>query len=310
MDFNITTKQDVFIYIGGNSINPSASYQQTTRCRNIDTLYFYCESGQRNAEYESLEDVKEYYKTNIEYLDKHLIETCTYVSEDDRIEIIDDKYYNIYCYNEYLNDTYKTNKLLHYEHILKNEGFIVECDENPKQKLDKYIREEIDELVFRDNDDLFNSFLTASADEKKNNERFKQLLEACEILNLDMSDSGLLDSFREVLLNKNELKTHFNVCRLFKDNKSIDKKIATKSQTTFRINLIKDSSMKITILRDLENYYNLKHLEIITKDLSNIEFKKCQKNCGRVYLKLLEKTENNQTTGLHLYNYMFLLLNI
>ena len=38
VDFSVDVPQDVFIYIAGNSIQPSGSYQQATRCRNIKTL--------------------------------------------------------------------------------------------------------------------------------------------------------------------------------------------------------------------------------------------------------------------------------
>ncbi len=39
VDFSNLVSQNVFIHITGHSIQPSGSYQQTTRCRNIKTLY-------------------------------------------------------------------------------------------------------------------------------------------------------------------------------------------------------------------------------------------------------------------------------
>jgi hypothetical protein len=54
VDFSIETPRDVFIYIAGNSIPPSGSYQQATRCRNIQTLYYFGEVFQRDAFYESV----------------------------------------------------------------------------------------------------------------------------------------------------------------------------------------------------------------------------------------------------------------
>jgi len=40
VDFNISDKRDVFIYIKGDTIQPSAIFQQTTRTRNINELYY------------------------------------------------------------------------------------------------------------------------------------------------------------------------------------------------------------------------------------------------------------------------------
>ena len=39
VDFSTLVAQDVFIHITGNSIQPSGSFQQTNRRRNINTLY-------------------------------------------------------------------------------------------------------------------------------------------------------------------------------------------------------------------------------------------------------------------------------
>jgi hypothetical protein len=47
VDFSIDTPQDVFIYINGNSILPSGSFQQTTRTRNINKLYYYCNVNEK-----------------------------------------------------------------------------------------------------------------------------------------------------------------------------------------------------------------------------------------------------------------------
>ena len=44
VDFSIEDKRDVFIYIHGQSINHTDSFQQTTRCRNINKLFYYSET--------------------------------------------------------------------------------------------------------------------------------------------------------------------------------------------------------------------------------------------------------------------------
>ena len=41
INFNIKEKQDVFIYIKGKTINPASSFQQATRTRNINKLYYF-----------------------------------------------------------------------------------------------------------------------------------------------------------------------------------------------------------------------------------------------------------------------------
>jgi hypothetical protein len=46
VDITLNDKQDVFIYIRGLSIDPASSFQQATRTRNINKLYYFCEKGQ------------------------------------------------------------------------------------------------------------------------------------------------------------------------------------------------------------------------------------------------------------------------
>jgi hypothetical protein len=65
VDFNISDKQDVLIYIKGDTIQPSASFQQTTRTRNINELYYHCSKIAQIPKYDILDHVKEQYNNMI-----------------------------------------------------------------------------------------------------------------------------------------------------------------------------------------------------------------------------------------------------
>ena len=58
VDFSTVDSQDVFIHITGFSIQPSGSYQQATRCRNIKTLYYFGECVEDTSMYNSLAEVR------------------------------------------------------------------------------------------------------------------------------------------------------------------------------------------------------------------------------------------------------------
>jgi len=133
MDFSIIEKQDVFIYIKGQSIMPSGSFQQTTRTRNINNLYYFCNNCKsNNAKYSSLNDVIDKY-VNISNLNNKLNNICLSLNENDNEIVVKNSYFNIFCYNEYVNDIYKTNKLIHYQNILIQNGFNL-FDENDIEK--------------------------------------------------------------------------------------------------------------------------------------------------------------------------------
>ena len=46
-------------------------------------------------------------------------------------------FFKLYCYNEYTNDIFKTNKTIHYEQILKNANFKIIDDKIEPIKFDK-----------------------------------------------------------------------------------------------------------------------------------------------------------------------------
>lgn len=100
LDFSISEKQDVFIYIKGNTISPSASFQQATRTRNINKLYYYSCCKEKKYIYNSIEDVKRIYTERIETNDKLLnISGC--IDENDELKIIDNTFLNLFCYGVY-----------------------------------------------------------------------------------------------------------------------------------------------------------------------------------------------------------------
>ena len=81
VDFSIEDKQDVFIYIHGQSIDPSQAFQQTTRCRNINKLFYYSESKSFEPNYKSVEEVEKSYLQFIETSEK-LNQVCKTINDD------------------------------------------------------------------------------------------------------------------------------------------------------------------------------------------------------------------------------------
>ena len=107
VDFSIGTAQNVYIYQKGDSIMPNGTFQQTTRCRNIQTLYYYSECKEHDAKYTDLEDVKETLRKNIQYFNKStkLLNVSTIYDEDEETyKIIENSFFNLYTYNEYMID--------------------------------------------------------------------------------------------------------------------------------------------------------------------------------------------------------------
>jgi hypothetical protein len=54
-----------------------------------------------------------------------LTDMSLYLDEYDNIRMSNDSFFKLFCYNEYVKDTYNTNKLSHYENILRENKFVL-----------------------------------------------------------------------------------------------------------------------------------------------------------------------------------------
>ena len=93
VDFNISDKQDVLIYIKGDTIQPSASFQQTTRTRNINELYYYCSKIAQVPNYDKLDHVKDQYNNMIIQNDI-LTDMSLYLDEYDHVRMSNNSFLN------------------------------------------------------------------------------------------------------------------------------------------------------------------------------------------------------------------------
>ena len=86
VDFNIINKQDVFLYMELNSIEPCDSFQQATRTRNINKLYYYINDNNNKkrkgeAQFNNIEDCIYFYK-DIDNIHEKLNNICCNIDEN------------------------------------------------------------------------------------------------------------------------------------------------------------------------------------------------------------------------------------
>ena len=157
VDFSIFEEQDVFIYIKGGSIQPHGMFQQATRCRNIDTLYYYGEVAEIPYMFDNLEQAKEDIKNGAK-TSKELNDLCYYPNEEMENVFIENAFFHLYCYNEYVYDCYKTNKVKHFELILEANGFRL-TEEGEKQKINPREKDNMRSVVNDIKMELFEQFM-------------------------------------------------------------------------------------------------------------------------------------------------------
>ena len=83
VDFSISEKQDVFIYIKGGSIQPHGMFQQATTCRNIDKLQYYGEVAEQSYIFNNIEEAKDDIREGAKMTEEFKT-ACTYLDEGNK----------------------------------------------------------------------------------------------------------------------------------------------------------------------------------------------------------------------------------
>lgn len=264
IDFNIDTPQNVYIYQHADSIMPSGSYQQTTRTRNIKTLYYYSEVEEQRPVYEDIDDVKKTLTHNIKQF-QSVYNVCSYCNEHDELAVVKNMFFELYAYNEYTIDVFKTNMTKHFENILVENGFVL-SEEGRPIKMDIQDRLELKTCTQEIQDQIFNEFLEA---EDKTADKFKQIMKRAQLLKLP-EDKSIYEAYESELKDKYELQNHLNIIRTLKDKKYISDKLQVLREYSFDVKTVSNIYNKILTLNNLEEKYKIKHLEVNYENEGNI----------------------------------------
>ena len=92
VDFSVPDAQDMYIYMNGQSIQPSGIFQQSTRCRNIKNLYFFGNCTQNLSRYDTLDQIKDDVRSCV-VSSKTFLTTCTYLDQEDRLNVVENTFF-------------------------------------------------------------------------------------------------------------------------------------------------------------------------------------------------------------------------
>ena len=254
VDFSIDDKTDVFIYNKGRTLDPSAVFQQTTRTRNIDNLYYYSELRNVEPKFETIDNCKQHYK-NLTTTSTSIHEVCVNYDEDDEAILVENTFFELFCYNAYVADIYNTNKTLHYQEILTNAGFELSTIGEVK-KLNKDTSAELDLIIKNIDEEIFNNFVETGTTTSTN------LLANIELLKLSNVETDVIVEYKDILMKTPALDTYLNVIKICKDEQFILNKVYEIERDNFSVGNINSSYHKVKIVMDLEKKMNIQRLDV------------------------------------------------
>jgi len=253
IDFSIFEPQNVYIYIHGRSIDPMGIFQQTTRTRNIDILYYYSHLECKEPIYDTLQDVKNSF-LELTSTSKIIHDLCTVIDINDNLVIVDNKFLNIEAFNEFSNDAYGTNKVKHFELILIENGFELSTIGETERisKTDSIIMRH---QIINNSNELFEAFINS---DNRSNEQFELFNKNIDALQLGRASNEQLIQFKDIIIDEFNVKKSFVFDNLQKVDEFIIEKVMEKEQKNYSFKCFNSPYHKINILRKLLKDYNIK----------------------------------------------------
>lgn len=249
IDFSISEAQDVFIYMSGKSILPTGTFQQTTRTRNINTLHYYSVAKQNKINYASYEDLVKDYLTMTKTSSK-INDICVAINEDDEETVIENTFFKLLTYNEYLSECYRSNPTTHFKNILIENGFVITSTGTTKT-VDIDVLEKFAEIREDITNELFEAFITGD----RTASQFEIIITRLQMLKLNADDD--IRKYKDIIMDKYKLEDHLNVIRLLKTDKHIQDKLNCLSPNSYNVKLISNIYSKIKLVRAVMGTNNL-----------------------------------------------------
>lgn len=260
VDFSIKDKQNVYIYVNGKSILSNSIFQQTTRTRNINKLFYFCNNARHKVTYSNVEVTESYYTDILNSNCTVLQDVCVQVDEHDQQKVIKNTFFKLFCYNEYVKDVYKSNIKIHFEQLLQQNGFLLSTI-GEKKKLEKIVKGQMKELTTEIQTDTFDNFINASGDDKTK-AKYKTIMDRINILHLKVNDKEELIQYTDEIDNEKNFRSHLNFCRLLQSDQYLIAELEKKLENSYDIAQLTCTMNKILYIRKLEETFNIGYLNV------------------------------------------------
>ena len=265
-------KQPQYIYITNTpQIKPDSIYQMSCRTRNMKELNFYCNNIKPKENiHNNVKEVEKHYKKMIRY-NNRLLGLSSSRNIDDEVEIIENTFFKLFCFEEYKNFIFKTGFLEHYKNYLTRDGFKLKTIGEVKKinKGDENIMKMNYELKKLDDIEDFSKLvfnIVEEEDYKKLINKYKTYYDRLNLLNI--SNEEELNTYKIYIEDDYKLKSYFSSIALFKTSDYILKKLNEKKSNGFDIKITNTVYNKIRLLETFENHYKIERFNLDFKDVN------------------------------------------
>jgi hypothetical protein len=205
------------------------------------------------------------------------------INKYDDTEIVENTYFKIFCYNDFLADIFKTGFLQHLQNILVNNGFdMSEVGETKNLNYSTKRKQKVLMDVIRDKE--IQQFIEHVHDKEKQTEdedtkgtileivrpdfNYELFLKRHEILGLQTEEDIL--KYQILLQEEHSLTNLFNFQKLFRTDEYITEKISKNIQNCPKVKNLSNTYTKVNLLRLVERVYNIDRLDLNFTNISMV----------------------------------------
>ena len=275
-DWSTTQKINVFFIGKGRSIAAPEMFQMMNRVRNIKKLYYTISETKTqlvNYNVESVKTdldniIKAYVNsekdTNItiskEDLNKYNILTNTHNIDNERWEVKNNLFTNLFLQNEYFDKVYRSNPEYHIRKILTSRGFNI-SDDDDEIKPDQNEINEVKDIELERKEELMTRIFKTDTLTKDEIKVHDGIIKRLDIANLNKRD---FIKYKEIIQDDDKFTQFLNFTKLLKTNEWIEQKKTSQVFEDFRENRIKSTMSKISMIKYLLDCLNLSVIDINT----------------------------------------------
>jgi hypothetical protein len=220
-------------------------------------LYYFSELTNSEPKFNSISECKEFYK-NISTTSKELNEVCICNDIDDEAIILENTFFELFCYNEYVDDIYQTNKTAHYEEILTENGFILSVRGEHKI-LSKVKQAELNVPIEELQNKQFEEYMTTGTTFNE------QITATIEYLKLQNAETEIIQEYREIITNTFKTQEHTDIISIFKDELSNNVKVEQLETENFTVCIYNSLAHKNLLRANFEKQMKIKPLQVDVK---------------------------------------------
>lgn len=248
------TPLDSFIYICGESITPIALYQQATRLRTMQNLYYCDNTTNKVNNYKSYEDCEKKI-SNLMLNYESIINNSTFIDKG-KLKIDANFYFRLHVQNEYLTSLNKEDTLKIFQNELCKSGFtLIDDTNNETNTMKQIIKDNKEEYLNKQMVNVSNQLTAMLTDDEKENSTY---LATCEYLNIKTPEQfELYTDFVKYDQYKNEFDMFTRLCRT---DEYIDSKVDNNNINRHKIDTQLCPYFKVKMLRLYEKIYNIESM--------------------------------------------------